>query len=179
MKSRAMLSAALAVGVLYLAAASSAQAFDLLDRMLSSSNGGCGCEVAPSCCEPEPCCSKVRVGLLQRLQAHHGGCCEPVCGAEVACGVEPTCCDPCQDACGPRRPTLIERLLACRPSCGPVCEPACGADVACGVEPTCCDPCNSCCAPRRPGFLSRLFSCSSHCAPVCEPACGAEPTCCH
>jgi hypothetical protein len=167
MKSRAMLSAALAVGVLYLAAASSAQAFDLLDRMLGS-NGGCGCEAAPSCCEPDPCCQK-RVGLLQRLHARHHACCEPVCGAEVACGVEPTCCDPC----APRRATLLDRLRACRTSCAPACEPACGA------EPTCCDPCVSHCGPRRPGLLTRLFSCRTSCAPVCEPACGAEPTCCH
>jgi hypothetical protein len=169
MKSRAMLTTALAAGVLYLAAASSAQAFDLLDRMLST-NGGCGCEAAPSCCEPDPCCQK-RVGLLDRLH-RKSNCCEPVCGVEAACGVEPTCCDPC-NSCKPKRPSLLDHLRSCRKSCAPACEPACGAELACH------DPCDSCCAPKRPGLLSRLFSCRTSCAPACEPSCGAEPSCCH
>jgi hypothetical protein len=174
MKSRAVLSAALVAGVLYFAAAaSSVQAFDLLDRMMTS-HGGCGCEAAPSCCEPDPCCQK-RVGLLQRLHARHHSCCEPACGVEVACGVEAACCDPCHDCCAPKRPSLLDRIRASRHHCAPACDPKCGVDPHCGVEPTCCDPC----APKRPGLLTRLFSCRTSCAPACDPKCGVEPTCCH
>jgi hypothetical protein len=167
MKSRSMLTAALAVGVLYLAAASNAQAFDLLDRMLNT-HGGCGCEAAPTCCEPDHCGMR-RVGLFQRLASRHQ-CCQPACGVEPACPPAPVCCEPC----APRRPGLLDHLRACRPSgCAAACDPKCG------VEPACCDPCDTGCAPRRCGLLARLFSCQSACAPACDPKCGVEPTCCH
>src|SRR5688572_16916939 len=55
MKSRALLPALFAVGLLCLASASNASAFELLNRLMLSSGGGCGCEV--SCgCDTAPAC---------------------------------------------------------------------------------------------------------------------------
>jgi len=173
MKSRAGFPAALAVGVLCLASASNAHAFELLDRILS--HGGCGCDAAPSCCAP-------RCG--HRLHFHLNRCCEPKCGCEVTCGVEPKCgvapscgCDKaCCDPCCRRTPIrdLFARAPCCRPSC---CEATCGAEPKCGVAPSCgCDKaCDPCCRPKRcGGLLKKIMSCRPSC---CEPACGVEPSC--
>ncbi|GIW95434.1 MAG: hypothetical protein KatS3mg110_3475 [Pirellulaceae bacterium] len=150
MKSRAVLPAVLAVGVLAFVWTSNAQAFELLDRILYA--GGCGCEVAPKCCAPEPKCCGPRLHVHRR--------CEPKCGAEVTCGVEKVCG---RERCW----HLGSRLHDWLHRCG--CEPACGVEAKCAVEPSCGIE-KACRARCRPLF--------HHCRPKCgcgyEPACGVE-----
>jgi hypothetical protein len=152
MKSRSIISATLAVGLLCLASSSVARA-----NYWGSFGGdvkGCGgCEVAAPCCGP-------RVGLMDRLRSrcHQKAvkvdCCEPACGK-----VAPSCYDPC---CAPRV-GLMDRLRSrCHQKAVKVdcCEPACGK-----VAPSCCDPCR---APRI-GLMDRLRArChQKHCKVTC------------
>lgn len=156
MKSRAVLPAVLAVGVLYLGAATNAHAFELLDRILYA--GGCGCEVEPKCCAVEPRCCGLRLHWHRR--------CEPKCGVEVTCGcgMEKACCH--RQRC--------HRLHDWLHRCG--CEPACGVEPKCAVEPTCgCGAEKACCRPARCHRLFDRVRCKATCG--CEPACGVEPTC--
>ena len=147
MKSRVVLPALLALGVLFFA--SDAKAFNLFGRL-----GGHGC-CEPTCgcdtsCEPSCGCDN--------------GCdngCAPSCGCDNGCACEPSCgCD--TGCCGSRRcgPSLCDRIrshmnnlrsrMQCRRaarharhSCS---APSCGCDSGCAAEPSCgCD--TACCAP--------------------------------
>lgn len=132
MKSRMILPAGLAVGLLFLVSASSAQAGLLGDQ---------GCCEPTSCCEVtccDPCCAP-RVGLVDRIRAKiaaRRACrasCEPVC-------CEPVCCEPCCDPCCTPRVGLLDRIrakIAARRACRSCCEPVC-------CEPACCEPTCGC-----------------------------------
>jgi hypothetical protein len=82
-----------------------------------------------ACCEEKGCCEKGG-------EAKDPGCCEkPTCGAEK---------DPCTgkgDACGRKcKPSLLDRIFACRKACKPACcedKAGCGAEKACGAEAAC------------------------------------------
>lgn len=167
MRCRSFLPAVIAVGLLCLASASNASAFELLNRMMGGGGGcgGCGCDAAPacgcdiapscgcevSCCAPkcrEPrCCRQPRCGRVHL----HRHCCAPTCGCETTCA-------------------------APAPTCGCDAAPACGCDSCC--EPKCRQP--RCCRERcRPSLLDCLRACRSCCqptccAPVCEPTCGCN-----
>ncbi len=147
---RAVLPAILAVGLWTLVSTSNVQAFELLDRILYA--GGCGCEVAPKCCAPEPKCHGARLHWHRR--------CEPKCGVEVTCGVERKCG---RERCCHFGGWLHNVLHRCG------CEPACGVEPKCAVEPSCGIERACRCRAR----CHRLFD---HCRPKCgyEPACGVE-----
>lgn len=81
MKSRAIFTALLAAGLVYLASVSSAEA-----GLRSFGGEGCGCE--PKCCAPEPTCCAIE----KCCRSHHGRrCCKPACEPKCGCGAEPTC----------------------------------------------------------------------------------------
>lgn len=189
MKSRSIISATLAVGLMCLVSSSIARA-DFLGTY--GGGGDCGCEMAADTCCDVPCCAP-RVGLMDRLRArcHQKSCkvdcCEKGCDAPVQkCPVQKGCdapvqkgCDAvqkgCDMGCAPRC-GLLDRLRSrcCQKACVvDCCEPACGK-----VAPSCCDPC---CAPRcglkhRLRGLCHQKSCKVDC---CEPACGkVEVGCC-
>ncbi len=124
MKIRAIIPAVLAAGLIYVASASSASAFGLLDRVMYGGDPGCcaeaKCAVEPSCCTPEPtCCGPRRHHRRHWLK---NNCCEPKC--EVV--VEPKCCAPEPTCCGPRRHRHRRHWFK-----GGCCEPTC--EVTCGV----------------------------------------------
>lgn len=115
----------LAAGLLLLASASNAQAFELFG--LGRGHGGHGCCGAEaSCCAPEPTCCEAA----------------PVCAPEpTCCAPEPTCCEPEPTCCAPRRCRLFSRLhawkhkFAARRAHRGCCQP----------EPSCCEPEPTCC----------------------------------
>jgi hypothetical protein len=154
MKTRVVLPALLAVGVVYFGMASYAPAFELLDRILYA--GGCGCGMEPKCGVVEPRCCAPR-------HLHVRRCCEPKCGAEVSCGVEKSC--GCRERCHRERCHWLHNWLN---RCG--CEPACGAEPKCGVAPSC--GCEKACRPARCHRLFDGLRCKATCG--CEPACGVE-----
>jgi hypothetical protein len=147
----------LGAGALLLtAAASDAQAFELLGQLFRGRSAAC-CDSCDCGCAVEPSC----------------GVAEPSCGAPAECGCEPSCCEPC---CRKPRRRLLSCLKlsclvprCCKPAC---CEPAC-CEPAC--EPVCCEPC--CCKPKRGccDWLRGLFHHRPRCAPSCCAAdCGCE-----
>lgn len=176
MKIRAITPAVLAAGLIYVASASNASAFGLLDRVMYGGEAGCcaetTCAVEPKCSWEPTCCAPRR----HRCHRFRNNCCEP------KCAVEPTCC-------GGRH----HRRWFAKSCCEPTCEPKCA------VEPTCCAPrrhhcrrfrnncCEpkcavepTCCAPRRHRCHRFRKSC---CEPTCEVSCGivmekapAQPT---
>lgn len=156
MRCRSFLPAVIAVGLFCLASASSASAFELLNRMMGGGYGGCGgcgcdavatcgCDVAPSCgCDNDCCQPRCRPQRCHHRCHHRRNCCPTTCGCETSCGAPaPTCgCDAApscgcdNDCCQPRcrqrcRPSLLDCLRACRARC---CESSC-CDTGCA--PTC------------------------------------------
>jgi hypothetical protein len=131
---------------------------------------GCGCDVAPSCCEVvvpscgcevscDPC-GGGRQGLLARLRAH--------CAAKSCCAPAPVCCEPAPVCCAPA-PVCCEPAPVC-------CEPA---PVCCDAAPVCCDAAPKCC--KGPGLFAKLKArrAAKACAPVCceVVSCGCDAGC--
>lgn len=168
--------------------------FELLDRLLGASSGGCGgcnscCEA--SCCDAEPSCCAA----------------EPTCcaAAPTCCAAEPTCCEAsacdscnsCNTGCCKKKHCglfggchgLFGGCHSCKKSCcAPACEPTCCAAPACepaccAAEPTCCEApaCNSCnsgcCKKKHCGLFSGLFHCKKSCCNSCS-SCNSCNSCC-
>ncbi len=153
MKSRVILPAMLALGVLFFA--SDAKAFNLFSRL-----GGHGC-CEPTCgcddaCEPACGCDDA----CEPSCGCDDDACEPACGCDNGCDAEPSC--GCDTGCaGSHRcgPSLCDRIRAhmhnlrnhikcrraarkARHACG---DPTCGCDEGCDAEPSC--GCDEGCAP--------------------------------
>lgn len=152
MKSRTMLPALVAVGLLCIASASNASAFELLNRL---SGGACGCDAAPACgcdnvCAPkccrEPRCRPERCRPHLHIELHR--CCKPAC--EPKCGCETTCAAP---------------------------APKCGCEVASCCQPKCREP--KCCKPAREPRCCKPKCCREPrcCKPACKPTCGCDTGC--
>ena len=147
MKSRTMLPALVAVGLLCLASASSASAFELLNRMVYG-GGSCGCDAAPTCGCDNGCddgCCKTRC-RKERCHHHRNRCCDNSCGCEVTCAAPaPKCGCDVSDCCQPkcREPRCCRercRHHRChRDRCGRGC-----CDNSCGCEPSCGAPAPKC-----------------------------------
>ena len=100
MKSRMLLPALFAVGVLCLASASNASAFELLNRLMYSGGGaGCGCDNVCGCDAA------------------------PACGCDNGCGRARCCLDRCRERC--RKIRCCENTCGCEPKCGAP-APSCG-----------------------------------------------------
>ncbi len=76
MKSRAIVTAVLAAGLIYLASAGSAFAGLL-------GGGGCGSE--PSCCAPEPTCCAPAPKCCKEPRCKKSRCCKPACEPKCGC----------------------------------------------------------------------------------------------
>ena len=124
-----------------------AMGFELLDRLLGTSAGGCGCET--SCCEVscdnqcgcEPACGcETECGCEPALLCDTSCGCEPVCGCDSTCGCEATCgCESKCNCCACKRGPLakvLDLLRSLRPRGCSCCEQA-----SCGCESNCCDVC--------------------------------------
>ena len=174
--------------VLGLGLCSQSFGFELLDRMLGVSGGGC-CE---SGCTKKSCCEA----------AKDPGCCaaaEPTCGAvDPTCGAEPACGCEAKSDCGCSKPKCCRQPLfnfhrCCKPKCASACdscakaaeptcaavEATCAAEPTCGAEPACgCEAKSSCgCKSKCCGsLLDRIFVCNKRCYKP-KTCCNAAPSC--
>ncbi|OHB75467.1 MAG: hypothetical protein A2W31_03620 [Planctomycetes bacterium RBG_16_64_10] len=143
----------LGAGALLLtAAASDAQAFEMLGRLFGG-HGRAACDCDSSCAP------------------------EPGCAVADECGCEPSCCEPA--GCKPRLRRLCcfrlpcLKLRRCQPACEPVCcEPAC--EPACD-EPACDAPC---CEPKRRGCCGLLRGLLGRHRGLGASCCAADCDCC-
>lgn len=146
MKSRMLLPALVAVGLFCMISASTASAFELLNRTFlgGSYMGGCGCDVAPTCgCDN---------GCGRHRGHHHNRCCRdrcaPKCGHEVTCAAPAPKCGCEVDTCGcdRNRNRCCRQPRCCREKCR---QPRCGhhrnrCEPTCGYEATCAAPAPKC-----------------------------------
>jgi hypothetical protein len=91
MRLSAIVPAIVATGLLFVAGASTAQAFhrhrDCCEPSCCAPEPSCGAEA--SCCDPcDDCC---RPGLLARLKAKLHSCCHRDCCEPSCCAPEPSC----------------------------------------------------------------------------------------
>jgi hypothetical protein len=146
MKSRLLLPALVAVGLVWSATASSASAFELLNRTFFGGAylGGCGCDVAPTCGCEKSCKTRCRPERCH----HHNRCCRPdrcapKCGVEVTCAAPAPKCgceaDPCARKC--REPRCCREKCPREPRC---CKTRTRCEPKCGAEPTCAAPAPKC-----------------------------------
>ena len=178
MRSRYVFPALLGVGVMYLAVASHASAFDLLDRML----GGAyyGSDYGSGCCEAKCGCEPVQKAV------------------QKGCGPVQKGCEAVQKGCGPVQKgwghghNLMSGLFARRSlGCCDGCEAKCGCEPVqkavqkgCGPVQKGCEAVQKGCGPVQKGWghghslMSGLFARRSlGCCDGCEAKCGCEPSC--
>jgi hypothetical protein len=146
MKSRMLLPALVAVGLLCMVSASNASAFELLNRVLYGHDGGCGCDAAPTC----GCDNGCNTGCRTRCRperCHRTRCCAPKCGCEVTCAAPAPKCG-CDNDCAPkccREPRCCRERCCREPRC---CRDRCHrnrcCENTCGCEATCAAPAPKC-----------------------------------
>ena len=151
MKSRMLVPALVAVGLFCMATASSASAFELLNRAIFGGTymGSCGCDTAPACgCDND--CGR------HRCHHHRNRCgCDNTCGCEATCAAPAKCGCEAVNTCGcDRAPRCCRQPRCSREKCcrEPRCcrdrchhhRNRCGCDNTCGCESTCAAPAPKC-----------------------------------
>lgn len=144
MKSRMLLPALVAVGLFCTISASTASAFELLNRTFlgGSYMGSCGCDAEPTCgCDN---------GCGRNRCHHHNRCCRdrcaPKCGCEVTCAAPAPTCGCEVDTCGCDRNRCCRQHRCHREKCcrQPRCHRNRCCENTCGCEATCAAPAPKC-----------------------------------